>query len=215
MNRGYLTLFRIRGIPVRVHWTAPAVALVLGGFQFVPGFWLGYFAVILLHELGHAVLIRRYQLAVTGVEIHGLGGMCFSEGARSALQRSAIAWGGVLAQAALLVVALMVWTLVPLPPSKFLGDLMEALTRYNAMVAGLNLIPFPPLDGAEAWKFFRLWREQRIRRSTKTPARSLAPRKTPRASTPSDDIVIEDHVADILKQAQDEARRARERNQIH
>ena len=39
---------------MRVHWTLPVGALVFGQGRFVPGFWLGFFLLVLVHELGHA-----------------------------------------------------------------------------------------------------------------------------------------------------------------
>ncbi len=80
---GSLTLFRIRGVPIRVHWTLllvlPYLALVLSmGFRAVaelagvpreqlalpPLIWgvvlaVGLFASILLHELAHSLVAIR------------------------------------------------------------------------------------------------------------------------------------------------------------
>lgn len=164
---GYLTVVRWKGTPIRVHWTTPLGMLAFGRFAFVPGIWLGYLAIVTLHEMGHAYLSRRQGLRAVSIEIHAFGGQCRYAGvAISAWQRSVVAWGGVLAQAAIFAVALPL-LFVPLPPIAFVHELLYALTSINAMIAALNLIPFPPLDGAEAWKILRLWRERRGRRAAR------------------------------------------------
>ena len=57
--RGYLTLARFRGAPVRVHWSTPIGALFFTRFAFLPGAWLGFFLLLLLHELGHLLAAAR------------------------------------------------------------------------------------------------------------------------------------------------------------
>jgi hypothetical protein len=74
VSGGYLTLGRWRTAPERVHWTLPVGALVFGQGRFVPGFWLGFLLLVLIHELGHAVLVRRYRHRVVSIDIHALGG---------------------------------------------------------------------------------------------------------------------------------------------
>jgi Zn-dependent protease len=165
---GYLTVARWQGTPIRVHWTTPLGMLAFGRFAFVPGIWLGYLLIVTLHEMGHALLSRRQGLTAMSIEIHAFGGQCRYGGASiSAWQRSVIAWGGVLAQAVLLAIALPLQLLAPLPPIAFVHELLYALVSINLMIMALNLIPFPPLDGAEAWKIVRLWRERRGRRAVR------------------------------------------------
>lgn len=165
---GYLTVARWHGTPIRVHWSTPLGMLVFGRFAFVPGIWLGYLLIVTLHEMGHALLSRRQGLTAMSIEIHAFGGQCRYGGVSiSAWQRSVIAWGGVLAQAVLLAIALPLQLFVPLPPIAFVHELLYALVSINLMIMALNLIPFPPLDGAEAWKIIRLWRERRGRRAVR------------------------------------------------
>jgi Zn-dependent protease len=138
--------------------------LVLGRFSFVPGFWLGYLVLILVHEMGHAVLSRQQGLRATSIEVHAFGGQCRYSGVSiSAWQRSVIAWGGVLGQAFVLAMALPIASFAPLPQIAFVHELLDALVSINLMLIVFNLIPFAPLDGAEAWKIFRLIRERRGR----------------------------------------------------
>src|SRR5262245_31795457 len=62
MESGFLHLGRFRGVPLRMHVLAPLGALFFSGFRFEPGAWLGFVLIILLHEIGHALLVMRYRL---------------------------------------------------------------------------------------------------------------------------------------------------------
>src|SRR5690606_35346299 len=104
-------------------------------------------------------MVHRMRLANLGVELTGFGGRCLWAGQPTPVERALVAWGGVLAQLALLVPALLVVLFVPLPPVGFAADLLEAFTRSNAFLAAVNLIPIRPLDGAEAWPLFKHLRE--------------------------------------------------------
>jgi hypothetical protein len=103
-DEGYTTLFRVRGMPVRLHWSFPLGMLMIGGFNFVPGLWLAYFVLVAAHELGHGLLARRYGCVVTSLDVHGFGGLCSYAGYPTAYQNTVIAWGGVLAQGVLAAV---------------------------------------------------------------------------------------------------------------
>lgn len=165
LERGYLTLVSIRGVPVRAHWTVPLGAFLLSGGRLAPGLWLGVFLVIALHEAGHALMVHRFRLVNLGVDLTGFGGRCRWAGHPSAVERAAIAWGGVLAQFALLVPALLVAFLAPPFENAFAAQLLHAFTRTNAVLIVLNLLPIPPLDGAEAWPLFKHLARDRARRA--------------------------------------------------
>ena len=170
-ERGYLKVGRIRGIPLRIHWTMPFGALLFSGFTFAPAFWVGFFVVVLVHELGHAALVRRYRQQVLSVDITGFGGLTRWSGNTTRTQRSVIAWGGVLAQLALLALAFGVAAVAGPPRSIVTAQLLSVFTMTNLWIIGLNLLPFPPLDGAEAWPLLgdvlRSWR-------TRGPGRARA-----------------------------------------
>ena len=154
LRGGYLTLGRIGGAPVRVHWSAPVGAFVLTGFAVVPGAWLGFGLLVLAHELGHAALVRAFHCRVVSIDVHGLGGECRWEGSTTERRRAGIAWGGVLAQ---LVVLLTTPLWAPrLPPSPFVEQIVEVFTATNVVMMLLNLLPVRPFDGAEAWRLFRV-----------------------------------------------------------
>jgi stage IV sporulation protein FB len=174
MRRGYLRLFTVRGVPVSVHWSLPIGALVLGGLRLVPGFWLGFVIVVLVHESGHALIARALGVRVHEIEINGMGGLCRHDVA-SEYASAQIAWGGVLAQAALLALAVPLSIAMPVPfhvpaAADVWAQLMDALVRVNLLMIVINLLPIPPLDGARAWQLLRLRRSRPQRRSPRAPA---------------------------------------------
>jgi Zn-dependent protease len=152
MESGYLELGRFRGVPVRVHLLMPLGALFFSGFRFEPGAWVGFVLIILLHEIGHALLIMRYGLGVSSIDLHAYGGATRWSGQATDHQRSVVAWGGVLAQAALLAATAAVVGVLGPPRSFFARELVYVFTTTNLWLMALNLLPFPPLDGAQAWR---------------------------------------------------------------
>ncbi len=163
-KNGFLVIGRYRGAPIRVHWTLPLGAFVFGRFAFVPGFWLAFALLILLHELGHAMVVVLCKQHVLAIDVQGFGGLCTWDGAVTPMQRVAIAWGGVLAQTAVLVVSYVVLRLLGPPTTSFGADLASAFIFTNMWLIALNLLPVPPLDGVEAWRIVPLLRARYAKR---------------------------------------------------
>jgi Zn-dependent protease len=153
-----------------LHWTLPLGAFAFGHGRIAPGFWLGFFLIIVLHEIGHALLVRRFGYRVTSIEVHGLGGVCRWQGDTTAMHRAQIAWGGVNAQALVFIVTVAATGLLGEPTDPFTSQLVRAFTVTNAWLIALNLLPIPPLDGAEAWKLGKLIRDRRRRGGRKAGA---------------------------------------------
>lgn len=154
LNSGFFTVGRFHGAPVRLHWSILLGMVVLTRFRIAPGDWLGFLIVVLAHEFGHALLVERLGLLLVSIDVHGFGGACAYSGTPSSRERAIVAWGGILAQAAILVVALVACALLGWPESGALADLVDALTWSNVALMALNLVPIEPLDGAEAWRLF-------------------------------------------------------------
>ncbi len=197
-QRGYLNLFRIQGIRIRAHWSVPFVCLMFSGFRFEPGTWVGILAIILIHELGHAFIVRRVGLLNLGIDLTGIGGVCRWAGEPTKIQRAWVAWGGVLAQLLLFLVSALLVLIVGRPGHPWLAQLVYALMWPNLFVAAFNLIPFPPFDGAEAWPLLKLYYRRRQRRR-KWKSKLVAP---------DDD---QSPLGQTLREALDEAKR-RNRN---
>lgn len=170
MHQGYFLIGRpLLGIPLRVHWSAAFLVLVLGGPAHPhPIRWLGVVFLILVHEYGHALVARRVGAYPLGIEIHGMGGLCRCAGYTTPIGRACIASGGVWAQGIVLVAAIAIGAIVEPPEGTPLGELLVVLVVSNVVMAVFNLIPIPPLDGAEAWKLPWLLGQQAWRRLRST-----------------------------------------------
>jgi Zn-dependent protease len=156
MASGYLTVARFAGTRLRLHFTLPIGALVVSGGKFAPVTWAAFAFLIIVHELGHAFLVRRYRLDVDSIDLHALGGVCRWSGYASELQRAKIAWGGVLAQGVVLLIADRLLKFFPaLGQSPLASEVFQVLLVANLVIIGLNLLPIAPFDGAEAWRIFR------------------------------------------------------------
>ncbi len=210
---GFWTIARYRGVPIRLHWSLPLGALFFGRFAFVPGFWLGFVALVLVHELGHASLARARKLSVYDVQVHGLGGVCVHRRG-TPFDDAIVAWGGVLAQFFVLYVpARVLLALVPVT-SEFSAQLLSALLTTNLWLIGINLLPIPPLDGAKAWQLPKLWWQRRKRR--RRGHRAGAPRKpaagaaatTQQTSPPASTLAGSEKVEDAAEVARRLAREA-------
>src|SRR5688572_5946802 len=118
MRNGWWTIGKWHGAPIRLHWSVALSALLFSRFQFEPAFWAGFVLLILIHEFGHAVLVRRYKLSVLEIAVHGLGGYCQHAPARTREQTAVIAWGGVLAQALALAIVQIAVTVAGPPRSE-------------------------------------------------------------------------------------------------
>jgi stage IV sporulation protein FB len=168
---GYLQIGRLKGAPVRIHWSVVLGVLVFTGFRFAPAAWLGFVLLLLAHELGHAALVLRYRLDVVSVDVHGFGGVCRWNGVSTRWERAVIAWGGVLAQLAILALTYGVVLATGAPSSSFATELVYVFTATNLWLLLINLMPVAPLDGADAWTIVRAWKERRGSRDRMAGAR--------------------------------------------
>jgi len=147
--------------PTVAFWTAVAAAL-------------GFFASILLHELGHALAARREGIEVSGIDLFFFGGvMKMSSDTRSPGQEFRVAVAGPLVTFLIIVVVALVstvlfgWTaFVDLATLENVGGAsafdqwLSFLGSMNVLLLVFNLIPAFPLDGgriarAAVWKITR------------------------------------------------------------
>ncbi|MBX2810553.1 MAG: M50 family metallopeptidase [Myxococcales bacterium] len=148
---GYIVVGHDEKVPIKLHWTLFVAALAVGGWN--PGAWLGFLVVVVAHEMGHALMVYRLGGQVCGFVVQGIGGYCDWYGPISPKGRAAIAWGGTLGQLGLLFLTL-VWLQMYQPITPFVIGMIRVLTWTNVVIVGVNVLPLPPFDGHEAWKFF-------------------------------------------------------------
>jgi hypothetical protein len=205
-NGGYFMVGKWSGIPVRLHWTAIIGALLFGRFEWAPAYWFAFLFLVAIHEMGHAVLVRRFRATPISLDIHGLGGLCHWRGFVSPLGVATIAWGGVAAQFVLYLLTMVAIAIFGAPSTPAMIDLRQALIEQNVFLIMLNLIPVPPLDGSKAWQLPGLLiarqmarRRENARRGTITKLRRL---DNADAHIPS----VQSDVDELLRRAADNSR---------
>ena len=140
-----LRLGRLAGIDLRLHWSLPFGVLAFTGIRFEPVSAAMMVALILVHELGHAAVVRLSGAKVVEVTLSGLGGVCHWRGEVSPLGRAAISFGGVWAQ-------LLVFGGGLFFRSELDARVAWVLIESNAWLMAVNLLPIAPLDGSQAWR---------------------------------------------------------------
>jgi Zn-dependent protease/predicted transcriptional regulator len=165
-----LTLGRLRGIPIRAHFTLlfliPYIAYLMAArFDAVsaragvdgtpmllpPVIWgpvlaVGILVGILLHELGHSLLALRHGGRVRSITLMLLGGVSEIEGMpQTPRSEGLIAVAGPAVSLLLGGVALALSRLIPGPPDLRFGFFCFA--QINLAVGIFNLLPAFPMDG--------------------------------------------------------------------
>jgi Zn-dependent protease len=174
--------FQLLDVPVRVHpffWLVTAVLGWQDGDIGKVAIWIGcVFASIVVHEMGHALMGKRFG-GSPSIVLYGLGGLCYSGTERTPGQRFAVILAGPGAGFLLLALTLAVSSLAAgMTPAEhlaiaggFLGvtpDLDLALgglrklggsravsvyldlVQINLFWTLINLLPIWPLDGGQA-----------------------------------------------------------------
>ncbi len=124
----------------------------LGVWKYVAGvvFAMVLYGSVLLHEVSHALMARRYGYPVTSITLHFLGGMTAIEGeSRRARHEFFIAVVGPLTSLVVGGAALALWFVTP---DGLLRVAVEGLAGANLLVGVLNLVPGLPLDGGRVLK---------------------------------------------------------------
>jgi len=210
-ERGYITAARYRGAPIKLHWSLIVGLLWVSGLSFLPGAWAGYVLVVLLHEMGHAFVARRYGLAVKEIMLHGLGGHCAYVGYPTPWQRAVIASGGVSVQALLLAIFVPLYLLLP-PGGANQTAFFSVMVFTNLFLILFNLIPIAPLDGHEIAKLPGLYRKQRREKGMRAMEQAETARARALRMAPSRgglELELDDRaVKDLVKKALDDAKRA-------
>jgi Zn-dependent protease len=150
---------RIFGAAVYVHQhvlVAMALLLVLAFKNWLLAITclISYVAIIVIHEVGHAVIASRLGYEVSAIRIGLLHGRCEYEHPNSAWDASLVSWGGILAQ---LFIAALVFAIAAALPGKlsdFFGPIVIFLGYINIVIAAINLTPRAPFDGHLAWCIF-------------------------------------------------------------
>lgn len=162
------TIFRIRGIPVKLHvslvlflpyvafvasrqfrYVAEMMGLPLGAVRLPPFVWgailaVGLFVSILLHELAHSIVALRSGTPVRSITLMMLGGVSRMERDVRPEREAWMAFVGPLSSAG---IALFCGVMYMLPFSMEVRVAWLVLAIINIVLAIFNLLPAFPMDG--------------------------------------------------------------------
>jgi Zn-dependent protease len=182
MQVGRLThVAQVCGVDVYVHWSILAFGVVIlaGTTRKLTSTVIGmvaYLTLLILHESGHLFMARRRGYQAFSVALYPIFGLASFEAPDSRIDRALIAWGGVLAQAAVAVPLTLYIVLVGYTPFEPLNAVLAILGGYSLLVAAFNLLPICPLDGSRAWDIIPAWFEHRRLRRNRPPLAFRSPR---------------------------------------
>ncbi len=156
MTTGSIRLGTYAGIPVRAHWSMALVALwfgvilsrdlgVLGGVLATTAF----FASILAHEFGHAMVARRYGVNTESIDLWALGGV-----ARLDRESPSPRADGLIAVAGP-AVSLLIGVVAFGAGIALESTVLVWIGFVNAVLAVFNMLPGAPLDGGRVLRAVR------------------------------------------------------------
>jgi Zn-dependent protease len=179
MRQDYWPLGTWGRVPVTMHWTVLLsfawmylvffdLVLTLAAIPFV-------FLLLVAHEFGHVVALRRRKIAVTGIALFGIHGeTSYNEYAAKPGDVVAVAWAGIAAQAVVMLLALAAVSFIPFGAVPFGGLLSTViyvvLVKINVFLMIVALLPIGPFDGHQAWKVIPRTRAALKRRRKAKPA---------------------------------------------
>lgn len=148
---GGFEIFRVKGIPVLLHWTIPLllVWLLLGQGWFLIGLALPFLGFLALHEAGHALVARHLGYSVRMIILTPVGGAAMVQlSLEDPRHESQIAMAGPMVNLVLASVGAVAWglcSILNLPSPAWM--LWIYWIAPNLMLGMLNLIPAFPMDG--------------------------------------------------------------------
>ena len=148
MSTGSIKLGRYAGIPVRAHWSMAFIAALIGvnlaaalGVVAAVAATTAFFASILAHEFGHAIVARRYGVQTESIDLWALGGVArLDREPPTPRADGLIAIAGPLVSLAIGVIAIGLAFATTSTVLAWVGFV-------NVVLALFNLLPGAPLDG--------------------------------------------------------------------
>jgi Zn-dependent protease len=163
-----IPLFKLAGCQVGLDWSWLVIAVLItwtlssGVFPYYypdltpAAYWsmgviaaLGLFASIILHELGHAVVVRRYGLPIRRITLFIFGGVAEMEAEPE--RPAAEFWVAIAGPIVSFLVGLVCWLLLQAAAGAGAGvpvvGVLAYLASINVILAVFNLVPAFPLDG--------------------------------------------------------------------
>jgi Zn-dependent protease len=161
LRRGSIHLFRFAGIDLYLHWSwfllaAFAIGYRQGSFSSIGWNMLAYlalFAIVTMHEYGHALACRQVGGTPDQIVLWPLGGVAYVNPPQ---RPGATLWS--IAAGPLVNVALVPVLLAVAIAANAMGwpatmpnawDFLRTVEEINLVLLGFNLLPIFPLDGGQ------------------------------------------------------------------
>ena len=168
LRQGSFRLFRFKGINVYLHWSWFLIALIeINARQraYSSPVWnaleyLALFAIVMIHEFGHALACRQVGGNANQIVLWPLGGVAYVD---PPMRPGATLWSiaaGPLVNVALLpILAALTWFSRAQGWDQTMRDLdvfLQAVWWTNVVLLLFNMLPIYPLDGGQILRSF-LW----------------------------------------------------------
>lgn len=173
--KGFLELGKVVGIKIQIHWTFALLLLWIGFVEFEnsgdlekvvmsQGIILALMLCVVLHELGHALAARKFNVKTNKIILLPIGGVASLEKMpENPVHELIIAFAGLLVN---MVIALILALIVPIRSYFNFDSLVINEQLYeptfqnflfylfiaNVMLVLFNLIPAFPMDGGRVLK---------------------------------------------------------------
>jgi Zn-dependent protease len=181
MNKWSLYIGKVSGIKIYIHWTFIFLLawIAVNGIKagentetilYSLGFVLSIFLCVILHELGHALMAKRYHYTTRNIMLLPIGGIAQMDVIPETPKHElAVAFAGPLVN---LLIALLLYPIV-----FWFGKVPTVLTTllntgdtfiFNLMVVNIglavfNLIPAFPMDGGRVFRALLAFRMERVK----------------------------------------------------
>lgn len=135
---------------------------------------LCFFASLLLHELAHSVVARRFGISIKGITLFLFGGVAEFE--TEPKLASVEFWVALAGPVMSLALSFGFWVLALFSEFAFdlpaLTEVLSYLAAINLVLALFNLLPAFPLDGGRVLRAYLWHRSGDLLRATETAAKS-------------------------------------------
>lgn len=153
--------FSLFGFPIAIHWMFWVTCALLGGgatantpteFQGLIAWMLAALISVIIHELGHAFLQRRYGARVQ-IMLVALGGLAIPDRGFTRPQHIKISLAGPFIQ---ILVGFIAWKLLRMSTGDavVIQQFLGAFSIISMVWGAFNLLPIYPMDGGKVLLYF-------------------------------------------------------------
>lgn len=183
--KGFLDLGKVVGVQLKVHWTFALLLIWAGYIEFQnsgdinrvlinQGFILVLMACVILHELGHALMARRFNIKTEKIILLPIGGVATLEKMpEKPGQELLVALAG---PAVNVIIALVIALLIPIKnyfnfEAVFVDEILYStsfqnflfyLFIVNILLVLFNLVPAFPMDGGRVLRALLTYKLGRV-----------------------------------------------------